>query len=1456
MEVVIAGRQQRGTPQEQEQPHSQESIRIGIDIGSHSAKVALVMGDGEIVEFPVVEARGEPPLRRVRELLADISARWPAREYKVGATGVGAPPLCQALGLEPVDSASAIASAINLLEPDVRTVIEMGRETQRYSSFTKDEITGRLVIEDSAVGSKCAAGTGSFLDHIQRRLNFRSIEEFIKVAEEEESPASLAGRCGVFTESDIVHLYQKGTSRERIAAGVHQAVVRMFKSSAGKRKKFLPPVAFIGGVSQNRAVRKYLVKELSLEPKDLFVPQHSLTMGAIGAALDAKKPVDMAKAISILDEALARPLEYHSTEPLRLRESVFLSAGDEEPLPEEVELAALGVDIGSVSTKAALITRVDGRWRLLASYYRRTDGDPLAAVRDTVSRIHQHVLESRCRIGKVVAATTGSGRYLTGDYLGADVVRNEITTQAAGATTFAADDIESILEIGGQDSKYVRLAHGVVTDFEMNKACAAGTGAFLEKQAANLGIEITDYGDLALRAKNPPELDWTCTVFSESAMITYQRNNVPVEDLCAATCIASAKNYLHKNVGHREMGAKVVFQGAVAFNKGMVAAFETILGKPIMVPPYPHLTGAIGAARIAYETAPEQSRFRGFEAIARGQYSVSSFECKGCANSCDVNTFQATGGEKYFYNDRCEKYSAKDKSALGEGLPDLFAEHEQLLLDAYQEEAPTGAKRVGFPRGLLFSEYFPFFKAFLTELGFQVITSDVNQQVAQTGIRVVAAETCYPVKVAHGHFANVLEKGVDYLFAPSILQTEQPNPNYRQSQSCPYIQCAPEMILEALNLAENGVKWLTPRLFFRRGERHVRRVMREVAHELGRTVTEADSALAAAHEALKRFRAARLKRGREIYQALAKDQMAFVVVGRPYALYDPLVNMNVGRKIRDLGILPIPMDFLPLDEEDPSAHWPNLYSRQIQKKIAAAKLIRQDPRLRAIVLTYFACGPDSFANPFFKDELAGPCYIMQIDEHTADAGIITRLEAFANTALGVKREVAAAPEINTDDAALGRLNGRRLWIPYACDAAHVLASVLRSYGFNAEVLPRSPDPGLNLARANISEDVCLPALATTEDMLLRAQQPDFDPERESFFQGKSEGPCRFGMYHMLQKRIFEKVGLHTVDLVTLGNRDHDGGLGTFFSLVAWDGFVVHDLLGKMVLHTRPYEVEPGASDVLFRQFLQEVCDHLPAHRATLESGRGKWQLLTKQHLGYFEELLQRAQRAFQDLPKRSEDRPLIGLVGEFYVRIHDPSNQDIIRTLERMGAEVWLAPPTEFFTYSNFISGKLAEDAWADTRNMDDLKLILKSRLQNWLAERDEHRLFSAALPYLDGFDDIPAEIVVREGSRYVHPTFGGEAICSLGKAEDFARRGLDGVVSAIPFNCMPGMAVSALSHAVRRRHNNIPFISMDYDGFVDSSREARLACFMTQVRERHRSRRHRYAPSMVQVERGSSSSQ
>ncbi len=1411
--------------------------RIGLDVGSHSLKAVLLGAGDEITELAERPVLGRP-LEQVRDALRELRGHG-VEKALLGVTGAGAPGVSELSGIPAVDEIAALAQAFRLIDPEVRTVIEMGRESQRYLLIGREPRTGRMLVEQSALGHKCAAGTGSFLDHMHRRLHYATIEEFAEVGLRDDRPAGLAGRCGVFTESDIVHLYQRGTPKERIVAGIHQAICRSYKSAVLKRNPLEGKVAFVGGVSRNPAVRKYLHQELALDGR-LEVPPHNTTACAIGAALEATREIALDDLLRILDDAIGRPLDYHATEPLRLRDSVFCEAPACESLPSVIARAGLGVDIGSVSTKAALVAEIDGRTVVLACHYRRTEGSPIDAVRDTLRQIRRQLEERGVAVEEIVAGTTGSGRYLTADLIGADVVRNEITAQANGTRCFAPE-IDTILEIGGQDSKYIRLADGVITDFEMNRACAAGTGAFLEKQAQHLGYPIEQFGDRALEGTRPPELDWQCTVFSESAMVHFQQNNVPSEDLAAAVCLAAVRNYLNKNVASRSLGERIAFQGAVAFNRGMVAALETLLDRPITVPPYPHLTGALGVASLALREGPTAgSAFIGFEAVESAEYAVGSFECKACPNRCEVNTFRLGDGPTFYTNDRCERFSAERVSRRAgptRELPDLFAEYGALLLAEWHgEEAGTGP-RVGVPRGLFFADYFPLWCGFLEALGCTVVPGPATtRQTVQRGLELTLAEPCFPIKVAHGQLAEVLGREVDFVFLPGVHDTEQPNPNWNRSESCPYVQGAPDVLVRSLDPAlVDSVRILSPRLRLSRGRGHLVRVLGETAAQLGvRDRGTVAAAVDAGLAALERFRAAVRRRGEEVLGALEDDQRAFVVLGRPYALHDTAVNMSIGRRIRDLGILAIPQDFLPLDDEDPSDHWGNAFSRQVQKRLAAARCLRGDPKLRAVVLTYFGCGPDSFGNPFFREELGGPCYVMQIDEHTADAGVITRIEAFADTvragvAAGAPTEIrSAAPPLTLDNHA-----GRRIWIPNLSGGAEILAGAMRAWGLNAEVLPPSPDPGLNRARAAISEDVCLPTLITTEDMLWRAEAEGFEPRGEAFFQGSAQGPCRYGMYSMLQRRVLDRLGHTETDVVSLGIGTAEGGPGVGFVLATYTGFVAVDLLRKLLFHTRPYERTPGASDRLFAQYLRELVDILPTAREGLSTRAGLLRALLGRNLGPWEEVLARAARDFQAVPRRQEERPLIGVVGEFYLRMHPRANQEIIRKLEAAGAEAWLAPLSELFAYANYQTGWIAEDLQRDAPTWRGWLEILLRRFLRRVSEVSDHRLHHALGHYVATLEDAPIGEILRKGSEWIHPQFGGEAILSMGKAADLADRGLDGIVSVTPFHCMPGMIVAALSHPFRREAGGIPFLNLEYDGFEDSARDAQIRALVRQAADR-----------------------
>ena len=1424
------------------------SIKVGIDIGSETIKAVVLNGKDveDIFKIEPVRITGKP-LARLKDIILQVKGNNGNNgQVLIGLTGSGASRVGEALGLSTLSEIDALSASVNLLDPDVAHIIEIGAETQKYLSFFRDEKTGTRLLEDVIPGGKCAGGTGSFLEYMHRRLKYDSMDDFVATGLKIDNPASISGRCAVFAESDIVHHYQKGTSRDRIVAGIHQAVARSYKSLIIKSSMPSQKIALVGGVARNSCIIRHLMNELELDDDQIQVPENAVHMTAIGAAIRADNKVSMDDILTILDKSIQAPFDYEHTDHIKLENSIIMEQESDKDLRDiTVSLASLGVDIGSVSTKAAVITKIDGNFRVLASHYRRTEGNPIEAVKDTLNQIQKSLKERNIQIEKLVAATTGSGRYLTGYFIGSNEIKDEITAQASGVSTFIKEKDLTVIEIGGQDSKFLQLKDGVIADFEMNWACAAGTGALIEKHARNLGIEVTEFGGFAIRGDKPPIINSTCAVFSEAALMYFQQNNLSLENLCAGACLASARNYLIKVVRNRPISEKVAFQGAVAFNKGMVGAFETILEKPIIVPPYPHLTGAVGAARIAYqndEKKPAQSHFRGFDEIIGADYNLTSFVCKQCGNECSVNRFKV-GGEIFFQGDRCDRYSGEHKKNMGEHLPDLFAEREELLFGIYDKEVPVDAKTIGYPRGLLFNDYYPFFNAVFRELGFNVKASDTtNKKIIRKGIEKVVAEPCFPIKVAHGHSADLLDQGVDFLFIPAIITGEKPIAKNEHCTICPYVQSAPDVIEAALEMKDSPVKVLKPVIFLDRGLPHIERKIIEMFQDMDIQVKDVKKAIQKGFEVLKDFRKRIRERGKVILEQLNGKEPAFVVIARPYGLHDPGINMNVGKKVRDEGYMAIPFDFLPFDEEeyDITHHWPNVYPLQGQKKMMAANFIKKHTNLHALVVTYFGCGPDAFLDQMFQKELGRHYLTMQIDEHTSDTGILTRIQAYLSSTESGEIEEKEEKAFSTGANTLEDMKGKKVWIPYMNEGCRILAGAMRGHGLDADVTPRSGDPALTMARNLIAGDVCIPMLYTTEDMLHRTKQPDFDPDKEVFFQGKSGGPCRYGMYHMVEKLILNmdyKDKSKTVEMTTIGNKNPSGGLGTSFLIMMWDGLLGHDMLEKVLHHIRPYEVNKGESDRIFLKYVDEIIEAMQDPKNKLDNAWKVAQAATGGGLDWVREILKRAVTEFMAVEKREEERPLVGVVGEFYTRLHEPANMNLVRTLENMGCEVWMAPTTEFLGYSNYITGVHAEDKWKDEHNLNWLKESQAKKFLNSIAVSHEHKLFDVVKPCVGKFDELTSEEVVKLGDQYVTLFFGGEAILSLGKSEDFARRNLDGVVSVSPFNCMPSLVVSALSRELRKKFNKIPFLNIDFDGFEDNTRNQRMSAFVSQVKERARHR-------------------
>ena len=747
----------------------QKDLFLGIDIGSVSIKTALISHDtGSLLSESYTRIKGETYSALVRELSLLFGTVSESRIKAAAITGSGGKQVAGIIGARFVNEIQAQATFAGRYHPDVRTIIEMGGEDAKLIHVQHDARTGDVKIDDFSMNSACAAGTGSFLDQQASRLHL-SIEEFGRIALKSKKPPRLAGRCSVFAKSDMIHLQQIATPDYDIVAGLCYAMARNFKATVGKGKKFFSPLLFLGGVAANPGMRRAFLEILQLSDSDMLVPEHFNTSGAIGAALTAlqqsNQNVPYHTTTSFNSQVTTVKASTGRVAALSLPQGVMLNPDqDSVPGPHGLIEAYLGVDVGSVSTNVVVIDR---QMKVLSKRYLPTAGRPIEAVKQGLSEVGAEV---GSRVTILGAATTGSGRYLTGDMIGADIVRNEITAQAAAAAAIDPS-VDTIFEIGGQDSKYISLRDGAVVDFEMNKACAAGTGSFLEEQAERLGIRIKrEFEDKALRAASPCRFGERCTVFIESDLVHSMNTGSGVEELTAGLAYSIAYNYLNKVVAGKKVGERIFFQGGVAANKAVVSAFEIITGKPITVPPHHEVTGAIGAALLARNESTGTSQFKGFD-LSKRAYTITTFECAECANRCDIRRVIFDGEKPLFYGSRCEKYDVKRGVSSADKLSDLFSERDELLMKSSVPSLPGNASTIGLPRALYLNDFFPYWQAFFGSLGYRVVISDrTNRSIINRALELTVAETCFPAKVALGHVQNLLDKNVDILFLPSFIR--------------------------------------------------------------------------------------------------------------------------------------------------------------------------------------------------------------------------------------------------------------------------------------------------------------------------------------------------------------------------------------------------------------------------------------------------------------------------------------------------------------------------------------------------------------------------------------------------------------------------------------------------------------------------------------------------------------
>jgi len=538
------------------------------------------------------------------------------------------------------------------------------------------------------------------------------------------------------------------------------------------------------------------------------------------------------------------------------------------------------------------------------------------------------------------------------------------------------------------------------------------------------------------------------------------------------------------------------------------------------------------------------------------------------------------------------------------------------------------------------------------------------------------------------------------------------------------------------------------------------------------------------------------------------------LLGRPYNSTDPHLNLGLVDKLVAQNVMPIPLDMIDLSAYNIFQNYRNMYWPNGQKIIAAAQHVAKTDGLYAVYVSNFRCGPDSFIWHYVTEELKGKPFLhLEVDEHSADAGMVTRIEAFLDSLKGSemnekKEHVVFRPRPSPASPPADRV----LYFPYMNDGAYMIAAAARSIGVPSEVLPKQTEEDLAIGRKYTSSKECFPMICVTGSFVKKLQEPGADPSKMSFFMPDHNGPCRFGQYNHFHRILFDRLGFGNAELITPSNdtsyEDLAGEHGQKFRINAWKGFIVADYLRKIHRETRPYEINKGETDRLYEESLKRL-------EKCIESGcKGLHRLLTEI-----------ANEFLKIKVDKSERKPVVAVIGEIFMRDNAGCNGNISNRLEDLGVEVVIGPFSEWIYYSTYRFTR-------DSRWKNDTKGIIKSKIQGFGQDVIASSLLRGIKDYTDHHKDVTLHDMLRLCNTYVNEFYDGDPPIAMGSSVALTERGVSGIAAILPFTCMPGTLIASVSDSFRKDHNNIPFINIPYDGQDTVSLDTRLQAFVYQVKE------------------------
>ena len=1396
----------------------QKSLRMGIDVGSTTVKVVLLDEQDNYLYKKYIRHYANI-LDTVHTLLQEAQVGYEEAKVHVAITGSGGMAMADKVRIPFVQEVIAETKAIKALYPQTDVIIELGGEDAKVTYL------GRTA--EHRMNGSCAGGTGAFIDQMATLLQ-TDASGLNQLAMNSDTIYPIAARCGVFAKTDVQALLNQGASHENIAKSVFQAIVNQTIAGLACGHKIEGNVAFLGGpLTFLSELRQCFCDTLELDEAHRIIPENGELFIALGAALmnDECRDITVGELTKEIGALIGVPMEATDrVDPLFKNEEeleAFRARHAKAVTPKgDIKDAEgpcyLGIDAGSTTLKVVLI---NSKNEIIFSHYGPNHGKPLEKSQELIEKIYS-LLPKGAYIAH--SGVTGYGEAFLKRALGIDI--GEVETIAHyRAAQFFCPDVSFILDIGGQDMKCTKVRDGYIEDIVLNEACSSGCGSFIDTFATSLRLPIEQFAKEGLLAPMPIDLGSRCTVFMNSKVKQAQKEGATVPDIAAGLAYSVIKNALYKVLkvkDPKELGDHIVVQGGTFYNEAVLRAFEKLMGVEVIRPDVSGLMGAYGMALLASEAAEElqnqHSSLLDVDGLKSLQVSTSMRNCGLCSNNCMLTINAFSDGRTYVTGNRCDRGAGDMIQEKHKPVPNMVEVKLRRYFDYFlKKNIPEfeGKLRIGIPRVLNMYEDFPFWFTFFNQLGCEVVLSDyTTKDQYNKAIDTIPSDTaCYPAKAVHGHIRDLAQAQVDLIWYPCIQHGPKEfsrDNNYH----CPMVISYPELIRNNMQDVMGKTPFYAPFLPLADKKSLVPALVKALK-ELPFSKSEISSAVDAAWAEQEKCKADYREMTKKTVSRLVAEQVPTIVLaGRPYHL-DSGINHGIPELITSLGmavltedgVAPLGKDIKHLRVVDQWSYHSRLYH--------AAEFVSRTEGFQIVELNSFGCGLDSIVADQVKDILSAKHKIhtlLKIDEGTNLGAVTIRLRSLQsvmersmrkhhNPEAPVETVVDDTPAYDYERVVFTEEMRKtyKILVPQMSPLHfQLLEPVLKSEGYDFDMLPAPTREDVEIGLKYINNDACYPAIIVVGQLMSALLSGKYDINKTAVIISQTGGGCRATNYIGYLRKALIDAGMKQVPILSLNASDMERQPGfkltkSFLHRMI-QAVVYGDALMQCVLATRPYEINPGSADALCDYWVKKLRERI-----------------TKANIFQYSKYIKNIIEDFDNLPvDKSKPKPRVGVVGEIYVKFHPSANNHINELIEKEGGEVVTSGLLDFFLYC-------AMDSTYRAKHLDG------TWLSGFFGSLAREALELYRLPYAKAvaaskhFDPLQRMTkVAKEAAHYIDlGNQCGEGWFLTGDMIDLIEKGAKQVVCLQPFGCLPNhVSGKGMVKTLSEAYPDVRIAAIDYD--------------------------------------------